>query len=40
MFVVGLGYLYFAQYYRTSAREMKRLDSMLRSLLYAHFSES
>lgn len=27
-------------YYRTSARELKRLDSLLRGLLYAHFSES
>jgi ABC-type multidrug transport system fused ATPase/permease subunit len=26
--------------YRSSSREVKRLDSMLRSLLYAHFSES
>jgi ABC-type multidrug transport system fused ATPase/permease subunit len=40
IFVVGIGYWYFAQFYRTSAREVKRLDSMMRSLLYAHFSES
>lgn len=40
IFAVSLGYWYFAQFYRTSAREVKRLDSMLRSLLYAHFSES
>lgn len=40
IFVVGAGYWYFALFYRTSAREVKRLDSMLRSLLYAHFSES
>ncbi|BEI87985.1 uncharacterized protein CcaverHIS019_0107030 [Cutaneotrichosporon cavernicola] len=40
IFVVGVGYWYFAQFYRTSAREVKRLDSMLRSLLYSHFSES
>jgi ABC-type multidrug transport system fused ATPase/permease subunit len=40
IFGVGCGYWYFAQFYRTSAREVKRLDSMLRSLLYAHFSES
>ncbi|KAL7419852.1 hypothetical protein Q5752_005768 [Cryptotrichosporon argae] len=40
IFVVGIGYWYFALYYRTSARELKRLDSMLRSLLYSHYSES
>lgn len=40
IFVVGIGYWYFALFYRTSAREVKRLDSMLRSLLYSHFSES
>lgn len=40
IFAVSIGYWYFAQFYRTSAREVKRLDSMLRSLLYAHFSES
>lgn len=27
-------------YYRASARELKRLDAILRSSLYAHFSES
>ncbi|OCF34538.1 hypothetical protein I316_03579 [Kwoniella heveanensis BCC8398] len=31
---------YFNQFYRASSREIKRLDSMLRSLLYSHFSES
>ncbi|KAH7105792.1 ABC protein [Auriculariales sp. MPI-PUGE-AT-0066] len=35
-----VGYQYFAAYYRRSAREMKRLDANLRSLLYSHFSES
>ncbi|KIO14761.1 hypothetical protein M404DRAFT_118392 [Pisolithus tinctorius Marx 270] len=35
-----LGYSYFVGFYRASAREVKRLDSMLRSLLYAHFSET
>ncbi|KAH8806665.1 ABC protein [Flagelloscypha sp. PMI_526] len=33
-------YRYFGAFYQSSAREIKRLDSMLRSLLYAHFSES
>ena len=33
-------YFKFAQYYRKSAREIKRLDNLLRSSLYAHFSES
>jgi hypothetical protein len=28
------------RFYRSSAREMKRLDSLLRSLLYAHLAES
>ncbi|WWC87583.1 uncharacterized protein L201_002473 [Kwoniella dendrophila CBS 6074] len=32
--------MYFAMFYRSSSREVKRLDSMLRSLLYSHFSES
>nr|XP_019004389.1 uncharacterized protein I203_02506 [Kwoniella mangroviensis CBS 8507]OCF67850.1 hypothetical protein I203_02506 [Kwoniella mangroviensis CBS 8507] len=40
IFFVGVGYWYFAMFYRTSSREVKRLDSMLRSLLYSHFSES
>jgi len=40
--VVGILFIYFkfAQYYRKSAREIKRLDNLLRSSLYAHFSES
>ncbi|CAE6454286.1 unnamed protein product [Rhizoctonia solani] len=33
-------YQYFAAFYRASARELKRLDSNLRSILYSHFSES
>ncbi|KAI5119967.1 hypothetical protein M0805_004347 [Coniferiporia weirii] len=37
---IAFGYSYFAAFYRASAREMKRLDSLLRSLLYSHFSES
>ncbi|KAF5327366.1 hypothetical protein D9619_004466 [Psilocybe cf. subviscida] len=38
--VVACGYQYFASFYRASAREVKRLDAMLRSLLYSHLSES
>ncbi|EIW57395.1 ABC protein [Trametes versicolor FP-101664 SS1] len=37
---IFLGYSYFASFYRASARELKRIDAMLRSLLYAHFAES
>ncbi|KAI0833290.1 ABC protein [Trametes gibbosa] len=37
---IALGYNYFASFYRASARELKRIDAMLRSLLYAHFAES
>ena len=33
-------YYAFVSYYRVSARELKRLDAILRSSLYAHFSES
>ncbi|KAK2460902.1 hypothetical protein APHAL10511_007372 [Amanita phalloides] len=33
-------YIYVANFYRASAREVMRLDAILRSLLYAHFSES
>ncbi|KAJ7454698.1 ABC transporter [Mycena latifolia] len=33
-------YVYFAAFYRASAREIKRLDALLRSSLYTHFSES
>ncbi|KAG2145396.1 ABC protein [Suillus bovinus] len=40
VFFIALGYGYFGAFYRASAREVKRLDSMLRSLLYAHFSET
>ncbi|KAK0469882.1 ABC protein [Desarmillaria tabescens] len=40
VFIIAFGYQYFASFYRASAREMKRLDAMLRSVLYAHFSES
>ncbi|KAJ7642099.1 ABC protein [Roridomyces roridus] len=37
---ITIGFGYFAQFYRTSAIEMKRLDAMLRGVLYAHLSES
>lgn len=37
---VSIVYFYAALFYRTSARELKRLDAILRSSLYAHFSES
>ncbi|KAG1887691.1 NUC071 domain-containing protein [Suillus subluteus] len=40
VFFIALGYSYFAAFYRAGAREVKRLDSMFRSLLYAHFSET
>ncbi|KAF5367964.1 hypothetical protein D9758_004466 [Tetrapyrgos nigripes] len=33
-------YYYIAIFYRASAREIKRLDAVLRSSLYSHFSES
>ncbi|KAJ7086329.1 ABC protein [Mycena belliarum] len=38
--LIMFGFGYFAAFYRSSALEMKRLDAMLRSLLYAHLSES
>ena len=38
--VVSVLYIDFARVYRYSAREIKRLDNVLRSSLYAHFSES
>ncbi|KAH9945319.1 ABC protein [Epithele typhae] len=37
---IGILYRYFARFYSASARELKRIDNMLRSLLYAHFAES
>ncbi|CAK5275397.1 unnamed protein product [Mycena citricolor] len=40
VFCILAGYFYFALYYRSSAREIKRLDALLRSSLYTHFSES
>ncbi|KAJ7165411.1 P-loop containing nucleoside triphosphate hydrolase protein [Mycena filopes] len=38
--LIIFGFGYFAQFYRASALEMKRLDALLRSILYAHLSES
>ncbi|KAJ7309378.1 ABC protein [Mycena albidolilacea] len=38
--IIVFGFTYFLQFYRSSALEMKRLDSILRSILYAHLSES
>lgn len=38
--VILIIYYFFSLYYRASARELKRLDAILRSSLYAHFSES
>ncbi|RXW24280.1 hypothetical protein EST38_g1589 [Candolleomyces aberdarensis] len=37
---IALLYVWAAAFYRASARELKRLDSVLRSSLYSHFSES
>ncbi|EGN95824.1 hypothetical protein SERLA73DRAFT_60499 [Serpula lacrymans var. lacrymans S7.3] len=38
--VVSVFYFYAGLFYRASAREIKRLDAILRSSLYSHFSES
>lgn len=38
--VILIGYYFGAMFYCSSARELKRLDAILRSSLYAHFSES
>ncbi|WRT68580.1 uncharacterized protein IL334_005558 [Kwoniella shivajii] len=40
MAVVALLYVHNAAFYRRSSREFKRIDSILRSSLYSHFSES
>ena len=40
MGVVTLLYAHNAQFYRRSSREFKRIDAVLRSSLYSHFSES
>ncbi|KAG1734117.1 ABC transporter [Suillus lakei] len=39
-FFILICYYYAALFYRASARELKRLDALLRSSLYSHFSES
>jgi len=38
--VIVVVYHVFALYFRASAQELERLDVILRSSLYAHFSES
>lgn len=40
IFFAAIFYAYFMLFYQSSAQELKRLDSLLRSILYAHFSES
>ncbi|KIJ66691.1 hypothetical protein HYDPIDRAFT_26121 [Hydnomerulius pinastri MD-312] len=40
IFFILICYFYAALFYRASARELKRLDAILRGSLYAHFSES
>ncbi|KAF8175919.1 P-loop containing nucleoside triphosphate hydrolase protein [Mycena galopus ATCC 62051] len=40
VFFIVIGFSYFLQFYRSSSLEMKRLDAILRSVLYAHLSES
>ncbi|KAJ7593418.1 ABC transporter [Mycena floridula] len=40
VFCILILYGYAASFYRASARELKRLDAVLRSSLYSHFSES
>lgn len=38
--VILIFYYYAALFYRSSARELKRLDAILRSSLYSHFTET
>ncbi|KAJ5463108.1 ABC transporterintegral membrane type 1 [Penicillium sp. IBT 31633x] len=42
LFVLPLGYVYlsYQKYYLSTSRELKRLDSVTRSPIYAHFQES
>lgn len=37
---LGIVYLYFQRYYLRTSRELKRLDSVSKSPIYAHFQES
>ncbi|RPD61094.1 P-loop containing nucleoside triphosphate hydrolase protein [Lentinus tigrinus ALCF2SS1-7] len=37
---ISIAYILAAIFYKASARELKRLDALLRSTLYTHFSES
>ncbi|KAG2112764.1 hypothetical protein DEU56DRAFT_919794 [Suillus clintonianus] len=40
VFFIGICYSYFATFYQASSCEVKRIEAMLHSLLYAHFSET
>ncbi|KAJ6132369.1 hypothetical protein N7471_007584 [Penicillium samsonianum] len=42
LFVIPLGYIYlsYQKYYLSTSRELKRLDSVTRSPIFAHFQES
>lgn len=39
VFIIGIFY-FASRFYRSTARELKRLDAVLRSTVYSHFSES
>ncbi|KAG8938533.1 hypothetical protein FRC03_007131, partial [Tulasnella sp. 419] len=38
--VISILYIWASNFYRASARELKRLDALLRSSLYSHYAES